>query len=149
LATIDPIERARYAETMSNPLRSLKFLPWLELLQIAALTTLIAKVVDLVVAYGFINSQALSRLFDLFLLPDLLLFGVGFGIGILAVVLLERLCQRLSINANILWALVACFFLTLWLAGLVPPSLFVNLSETSFIAVLLGIFWQGRRYWRW
>jgi CBS domain containing-hemolysin-like protein len=123
LATIDPIERARYAETMSNPLRSLKFLPWLELLQIAALTTLIAKVVDLVVAYGFINSQALSRLFDLFL--------------------------RLSINANILWALVACFFLTLWLAGLVPPSLFVNLSETSFIAVLLGIFWQGRCYWRW
>jgi hypothetical protein len=134
---------------MNNPWRSLKFLPWLTLLQIAALATLIAKVIDLVLAYSLIQVSFLRQILRLFLIPDLLLLASGFGIGLLAVVLLERLCQRLSITGGILWALGACFFLTLWLAGLVSPSVFVSLSEASFIAVLLGIFWQGRRYWRW
>lgn len=70
------------------------------------------------------------------------------GFGVLAVYILERFYPQVLINSSSLWALIPCLALTLWLKSLLPLFVLVSLSYPNLVAVLVGVFWKGRPYWR-
>lgn len=137
---------------MTDPLRSLKYLPWSALLQVSALTTLIVVFVEFILASGYKQSDLVRRLLSLVYARPLGLFtaiAVAAGVGVLAVYLLERFYQQVFINSASLWALVVCLFLLLILKSLLPvPPFLVKMDETRLIGIAIGVFWKGRRYWR-
>lgn len=140
---------------MRNPLWRLKSLPWIPLLQNALLTVLLATVLDIALIF------MLAALFNVW--PEgssivlaggiaqlLLQFAAAGGIGALAVVLMERLFRHVILDAAVLWALVGCLVLVLFIKNLLPiPTWLVGLSYVQFVGMLLGLFSQGRRHWRW
>ena len=137
---------------MTDPLRSLKYLPWRSLLEVAAIATLVAVALELLLGLGYAQSnlirQALSILYarPLGLLMDV---AVGFGVGVLAVYLLERLYKRVIINNASLWALVPCLALLLLVKSLLPVQpILVDLDQTQLMGIIVGVFWHGRPYWR-
>ncbi|MBW4573972.1 MAG: peptide chain release factor 1 [Aphanothece sp. CMT-3BRIN-NPC111] len=137
---------------MTDPLRSLKYLPWRSLLEVAAIATLIVVALEFILGLGYAQSnlirQALSILYarPLGLLVNV---AVAFGVGVLAVYLLERLYKRVIINNGSLWALVPCLALLLLVKSLLPVQpILVDLDQTQLMGILVGIFWQGRPYWR-
>jgi hypothetical protein len=137
---------------MNDPIRRLKYLPWVSLLQVAALTVFFAFVLDTLLAIGFTQVAILQTALLAILSPPwgmLLALAVALAVGALAVYLLERLHPEIIINGGILWALVACVMLMLLLKSLLPMLTFLVSSDyTAFMGVLVGIFWKGRRYWR-
>lgn len=137
---------------MTDPLRRLKFLPWLLMLQVSTLTTLIVAVLDFLLALGYTQSLVIKRALSLLYSPPLgllVVFAVSVGVGALAVYLLERLYSQVTINTATLWALVLCLAVCLVLRSLLPiPAFLVNLDETKLICILVGVFWKGRPYWR-
>lgn len=136
---------------MSNPFSRLKYLPWRSLLQVAGLTTLIVAALELFLAWAMTQSDSLLRAFRLMYSPPLgilILFGFALAMGVLAVYICER-WNRIILNASTLWALAFCLLLGLFLKSLLPiPALLVELSQISFIAIVVGVFWKGRPYWR-
>ena len=136
---------------MNDPLRSLKLLPWRSLLKYAAITIAIATAFDLLLVLVLRYLVALQKMFFIILAPPLgivIEIAIGLGIGALAVYLTERQ-REFMLNASTLWGLVACLILCLWLKSLLPiPSFILNLSELSFIGIILGVFWKSRPYWR-
>jgi hypothetical protein len=142
---------------MGNPLRSWKFLPWRSLLQASAITVLIAKVVDGALGWAVINSEAVANLLQTIFsnpLSQLLLILLYFGVGVLAVYLLETLFPPGPIYASTLWALMLCLVMTFVVAGLIfmflpVPALLISLDQNLLIGLVVGVFWQGRHYWRW
>ena len=137
---------------MTDPLRRLKFLPWLSLLQVSALITLILVVLDLLLILGSAQSVGIKRALTLLYSPPLGLvvtFAVAVGIGALAVYLLEILYRKGTINSGILWALVLCLALGLVLRSVLPvPPFLVDLNEIQLVCMIVGVFWKGRPYWR-
>lgn len=141
---------------MRDPLQRLKYLPWLLLLQVAALTTAIAGALDILLMVGLIQLAQLG-LFSMgvFQLPltsvilSLLVFVVAAGVGALGVWLMERFFTQIYINTGVLWALVPCLGLTLFLfTQLRLPQLLVGISYPQLIGIVLGVFLRGKRYWR-
>jgi hypothetical protein len=140
---------------MRNPLWRLKSLPWIPLLQNAGLTVLLATVLD--VALWFILGalfrvwpEGTSLVLQGGIVQLLLVFAAAGGVGALAVILMERVFRQVILDAAVLWALVGCLVLVLFIKGLLPiPSLLVGLSHVQFVGMLLGLFSQGRRHWRW
>ncbi|MCT7982723.1 peptide chain release factor 1 [Laspinema sp. A4] len=136
---------------MSNPLDRLKYLPWTSLLPVAGLTTQLVAAVEVWVAYGASQSSALGNALTLLYAPPLgilVMFAWGIGMGAIAVYGCE-LWNRSMLNTPSLWALAFCILLGLFIKSLLPiPGLLVDLSERSFIAVVVGIFWKGRPYIR-
>lgn len=137
---------------MRNPLHRLKFLPWLPLFKISSLMTIIVIVLDFLIVLGYSRSLAIKRSLSLLYAPPLgilVSFAVVVGVGALAVYLLERLCPQVIINTATLWALVLCLALCMVVKALLPlPSVLVDLDETQLIAIIIGVFWKGRPYWR-
>lgn len=138
---------------MRDPWRQLKTLPWLVLLQNAALAVAIAAGLDLLLVQLFLRlpSRALeSSAFLLNLLFIVLPFLAAMGLGALSVVLMERWFQSVYLNTATLWALVPCLALMLFIKGLLPivPALLIGLSYTHVVGMVLGIFFRGKRYWR-
>ncbi|NEQ31328.1 MAG: peptide chain release factor 1 [Leptolyngbya sp. SIO4C5] len=133
---------------MRNPIERLKYLPWLILLQIAAVTAAIAALLDAVLALGLAPILFGVLAPSLPLLLPVLLFATAVGIGALAVFVFERFFQhQVLITTNVLWALVPCLGILLWLVSLLPlPSLFVGMDYFRLVGIILGIFWRGRRY---
>lgn len=136
---------------MSRFFRPLKYIPWFILAQIAALAVLILTVLEglvwvLVVqvplVQGLVNGILASAANPVFFL------AIAFAVGAIGVVLLERLRRDVVITAGNLWALVLCLLLLLALRSLLPIQLLLGEDETTLIGVILGVFWQGRRYWR-
>lgn len=136
---------------MSNPFHRLKYLPWRSLLQVAAITTAIIAAVELILAWGIAHSPNLYNALALLYAPPLgtlVSFALAIGVGVLAVYVGERL-NSLIFNASTLWALAFCLLLGLFLKSLLPiQPLVVGLSQFSFVAIVVGIFWKGRPYWR-
>ena len=138
---------------MNDPLRRLKFLPWIPLLQISLITVLIAIAFDVL-----LNRTAIAVPVILNLLSKLLSSPIGVliglavpvGIGALAVAILERWFRQVMITNATLWALVPCVALWLFLKSLVPipTALVPDISIVSLVGVVLGVFWKGRPYWR-
>ncbi|OWY66748.1 peptide chain release factor 1 [cyanobacterium TDX16] len=139
---------------MSNPLRRLKFLPWRSLFLLSSLVTLIVVVIDFLFLVGYDLSPALARVINLMYsgsLGVLVQFAGVVGVGVLAVYLLEKFFANITANASVLWALVFCLTLCLVVRSFLPvPARLVNIynNETQLIAIVIGVFWKGRPYWR-
>ena len=137
---------------MSDPIRRLKLLPWRSLLQISILTAFIVFILELLLVWGFAQSNFVRNTITMLLSPPLgilMSIAIAVGIGALAVYLCERWLPQVLLNTSSLWALVLCLLLALGLKSLLPlPSLLVNLSNLALIGIVLGVFWKGRSYWR-
>ncbi|MEM9905255.1 MAG: peptide chain release factor 1 [Cyanobacteria bacterium P01_D01_bin.44] len=133
---------------MFDPMRPLKYLPWGPLCQVAGLATVAVGLIERLLISSLNQFNLLALLTSVFLLLEALQFGLGFGTGALGVIILERWFSRLSVNASVLWALVGCLVLTLWVKTLLPFIWVIGLDQLSIVGTLLGVFWQGRRHWR-
>ena len=138
---------------MNDPLRRLKFLPWISLLQISLITVLVAIAFDvLLVQIATAVPVILNLLTKLLNSPIgvLIRLAVPVGIGALAVAILERWFRQVMIINSTLWALVPCVALWLLLKSFVqmPSALFPDLDILSLVGVVVGVFWKGRPYWR-
>ena len=134
-------------------MRRLKFLPWRSLIQVSALVTLIVVVLEFLLVLGYEQSSGIRSAIVILNRPPLgllLPFAVAVGLGALAVLLLERLHQQVSINTGCLWALVLCLALLLLFKSMVPqiPAILVAFNEIQLIGIIVGVFWKGRPYWR-
>ena len=139
---------------MSNPLRRLKFLPWRSLFLLSSLVTLIVVVIDFLFIVGYGLSPALARVISLMYggsLGVLVQFAGVVGVGVLAVYLLEKFFANITANTGVLWALVFCLTVCLVVRSFLPiPARLVNIynNETQLLAIIIGVFWKGRPYWR-
>ena len=138
---------------MNDPLRRLKFLPWISLLQISLITVLVAIAFDvLLVQIATAVPVILNLLTKLLNSPIgvLIRLAVPVGIGALAVAILERWFRQVMITNSTLWALVPCVALWLLLKSFVqmPSALFPDLDILSLVGIVVGVFWKGRPYWR-
>ncbi|MFQ4139401.1 peptide chain release factor 1 [Nodosilinea sp. PGN35] len=137
---------------MRNPLWRLKSLPWAILLQVALAAVAIATAADLLLAQGLalllanVGSGLLPLMQLLFMALPIV---AGFGIGALALTILERWFSRVYIDTGVLWALVPCIALVIFIKGFLPiPAALVTMSYTLLVGVLLGVFVVGKRHWR-
>lgn len=138
---------------MFDPLRRLKYLPWIELLQVSLFTIGIAIALDwlffqiaIVPAIRPTIAQLLNSPFAF-----VIVLGAAVGVGALGVAVMERWFRRIVISNASLWALVPCLALWLWLRSFLvvfPQLLLPPLTFESFICVVLGVFWKGKPYWR-
>jgi hypothetical protein len=102
---------------MFDPLRRLKYLPWIELLQVSLFTIggaiaidwLFFQLVQIPAVYSIV-AQLFNSAFGL-----LISFGAAVGVGALSVAIMERWFRRIVITNSSLWALVPCLALWLWL----------------------------------
>ncbi|WP_035994282.1 hypothetical protein [Leptolyngbya sp. KIOST-1] len=138
---------------MRNPFSRLKSLPWVILLQVALAAVAIATLADLLLAQALalLLANVGSGLMPLLRLVFMVLpIAAGFAIGFLALTVLERWFNRqVYIDTGVLWALVPCIALVLFIKGFLPiPAALVTMSYPLIVGVLLGIFVIGKRYWR-
>jgi hypothetical protein len=135
---------------MSNPFRSFKYLPWSALFQSAGLTVLISMALDilLLTAFAYLPQSSIVNAVAAVLLI-VLPFVASFGVGALAIFLTTRFFRQILLRADTIWALVSCVLLFLFVKSWLPvPSLFVGFDYFSVMAVIVGAFTAGRRYWR-
>jgi hypothetical protein len=141
-----------FPSLMRNPLQRLKYLPWLPLSLTALATALITFLLELGLALSYQFVPALQGVFAVLfspLLGTIVFFAMALGVGALAVYWLERLYPQIAINTGILWALVLCVMVAFFLKSLLPlPVNLVTPGQFLLIGVVVGIFWKGRRYWR-
>lgn len=134
-----------------NPFRRLKFLPWIPLLQVAAIATVCVAVLEAALVAAVYLSPLLNRMFQQMMstvLAVAVLGAIAYGLGALALLLIERIHPGIRLNAGVLWTLVACLLLAVWLKSLLPIPGLMGLNELSLAGVTLGVFTTGRRYWR-
>lgn len=140
---------------MRDPLWRLKTLPWITLLQNALLTVLVATLLDialLAILTALLNSSPQAG--GLALLGGgvgfmLLLLVAASGVGALSVILMERVFPQVLPDAATLWALVGCLALVLFLHNVLPiPAILVGFSRFQMVGLMMGLFAQGRPYWR-
>jgi hypothetical protein len=136
---------------------AIKQLPWRSLFLAAVLAVIIAKALDFVAAKGLSTLNLYSAILNLLATPTggLLIFGCGgLAIGALGVLCLERLGKVRFINANILWALILCLLIMLWLLSRLLSQFnlagigFAQFSEAHLMGIVIGVFWKGQNYWR-
>ena len=137
---------------MLDPLRRLKYLPWRSLALLTVVTLAIVAVIEIAIGLSYTHLSLVQAALNILFGPPwavLMLLAAGFGIGVLAVFLLEAKWQHLAINAGVLWALVLCLILGSALRSLIPlPTILVNPGQTQFMGFIVGVFWRGRPYWR-
>lgn len=134
-----------------NPLQTLRYLPWLPLLTVAALTLVVTFVLEILLVLAVTVSPLANQALNLLFTPPLgmlMVVVIGLGVGAIAVWILETLRQDIVINAGILWALIACLMLLVALRQLIPGAALVAPNQPTLIGVVLGVFFRGRRYWR-
>ena len=134
-----------------NPLQTLRYLPWLPLLTVAALTLVATFVLEILLGLAITVSPLANQALNLLFTPPLgmlMVVVIGLGVGAIAVWILETLRQDIVINAGILWALIACLMLLVVLRQLIPGAALVAPNQPTLIGVVLGVFFRGRRYWR-
>ncbi len=138
---------------MFDPLRRLKFLPWIDLLQVGLLTSLVVGGMEWLLERLSRIFLPVQKLLILVLSPPpgiLMQLAIAVGIGALAVIVLERRFPQLRITVAVLWALVPCLVLWLFLRSFIPiPLLAGTLNFPWVTALILGIFWRGKPYHRW
>ncbi|MBD1872203.1 peptide chain release factor 1 [Nodosilinea sp. FACHB-131] len=137
---------------MRNPFWRFKSLPWAILFQVALVAVAIATAADLLLAQGLalLLANTGSSLMPLMQLLFMALpIAAGFGIGALGLTILERWFKSVYIDTGVLWALVPCIALVLFVKGFLPiPTALVAMSYPLLVGVLLGIFVVGKRHWR-
>ena len=137
---------------MNNPLQRLKQLPWVPLLLVALLTVFWASVLEIVLASSATYLKVIQDTLLLLFTPPLdtlIAMAIAMGIGALSVMFLEIVYPQVIISSGILWALIFCLFVILFIRDALPSPL--NLLEPSsvmLIGSLLGVFLKGKPYWR-
>ncbi len=137
---------------MGNPLWRLKMLPWGPLFLAALWAVALATIADILFGIGFV--WIVSRLGPpimplVQLLMVVLPIAAGFGLGALALEVMERAFRHIFLNAGVLWALVACLAVVLYVKSWLPiPTLLLTVGSSQMVGALLGIFVVGKRYWR-
>ncbi|MEO1095853.1 MAG: peptide chain release factor 1 [Cyanobacteria bacterium J06638_28] len=137
---------------MRNPLWRLKTLPWIALLQNALLTVALATVLEFTLF--FILTAISGAQGSTVAIPGggtgllLLSLAVAGGIGALAVLLMERLFRNVILDSSVLWGLVGCLALVLFIKSLLVPTFLVGVSRPQLIGLVFGLFAQGRSHWR-
>jgi hypothetical protein len=134
-------------------MNALKQLPWQSLFLAAFLSVIIVKALDFIATKGLsilnLHKAILSLLTTI---PGgILIFGCGgLAIGGLGVLCLERFGKVRFINANILWALILCLLIALWLLSKfdLEETGFAQFSEAHLMGIVIGVFWKGQNYWR-
>jgi hypothetical protein len=138
---------------MLDPLRPLKYLPWILLLQASLITILFTMVLDFCILLLSTNPLVGNLLMKLFNPPlgEFISLGLAVGVGALGVGVLERWFKQVILNSSTLWALVPCLALWLWLRSFLPlgAQLVPSVSYMTVMLIIVGVFWKGRRYWRW
>jgi hypothetical protein len=135
---------------VGNPLERLKRLPWRSLFLVAIVTALVVTLLEL--AIGFTAQiPAMRSILMVLLLGPLGFFttlAIAFGVGVLAVYILERM-ERTVINSETLWALVLCLAIVFLLRGLLPiPVGLFQVTYIPFVCMILGLFWKSQPYWK-
>jgi hypothetical protein len=137
---------------MRDPLWRLKMLPWAPLFLAALLTVALATIADILLGIGlvWVFSQLGQSLMPMLqLLMVVLPIAAGFGIGGLALIVMDRAFRHIFLNAGVLWALVACLAVVLFVKSWFPiPTMLVTVGSSQMIGALLGIFVLGKRFWR-
>lgn len=137
---------------MSNPFRSLQYLPWSALLLSAGLTVLVATAIDIALRSLIFSVPVIGQIFLGTALLQLVSFvAAAFGVGALAIVITLNFFRQIPLRADTIWALVACVLLILLMKSQISaiPTLFVRGPDYfSLMAIIVGAFTQGRRYWR-
>lgn len=145
--------RASFARAaMSNPLRSLRRLPWTPLLLNAILTVFWIFVIEFLLWLGLMYVPLVRDVIGILYAPPLnvlMELAVAIGVGALAVYLLEIVHSQVLINAGTLWALLLCLMLVMIIKALLPiPALLVRPGTTLLVGMMVGIFLKGKPYWR-
>jgi hypothetical protein len=136
---------------MSDILRRFKLLPWREMLQIAALSSLSVGAVELLLEWGAAASPPIAKALGLlssFPLGIFIPFTTAVGMGALAVYFFERRQQQFLLNRASLWALVFCLLLGVFLKSLLLSRFLISLSNCPIVGIAIGVFWKARPYWR-
>jgi len=137
---------------MSNPFRSLKYLPWSVLLQSAAVTVAIAAVLDfllLQVGIAIAPNAAFIPQPVLFYLQIFAPLAAAYGVGALSIFITARFFREILLTAETIWALIGCVVLLCWIKTLLPvPGLLLYLNTFNIMLIVLGAFFSGKRYWR-
>ncbi|HAN73397.1 MAG TPA: peptide chain release factor 1 [Planktothrix sp. UBA8407] len=137
---------------MNNFIQRLKNLPWLSLVQSAALTYLIVAIAEVLTLWGITQFPAFKQIMVILFSPPLgmlILFGVGVGVGALSIYLNEIQPSKVFLNVPCLWALFLCLLVILFLyKSIFPPVILLSTSQITTMGILIGLFWKGRPYWR-
>ncbi len=141
---------------MGRLIQRLKILPWRWLLQNAAITILLVAAIEFLLMLGLEldTSDTVLKVLDMLYSPPLgLIIPIltAIGMGALSVYLFEHQQQQYLLNNSSLWALVFCLLFCLFIKSLFPLPMvlvLVKLSRSTFISMLIGVFWKGRPYWR-
>ncbi|RMH66037.1 MAG: hypothetical protein D6676_06320 [Cyanobacteria bacterium J003] len=141
---------------MSDPWQQFKALPWRSLVPTGLLVALLAALFDTGLYYIAAAVTAVREALIILLQPPLVLLvrlGLSIGLGMVAVIFLEVWFNPAPIYSGTLWALFLCVLVgSMFLSflgstfGLRP--LFFPVTDVFLIGTAVGIFWQGRRYWR-
>ncbi len=135
---------------MSNPLARLKQLPWRSLFLVAVLTSIVVTLLELAIGFSaqIPGVQSILRTLLVGPLGFFTALLIAFGVGVLAVYILERM-ERTVINTNSLWGLLLCLAIVFLLRSFLPiPVGLFQLSSLSFVSMTVGLFWKSRPYWR-
>ncbi|MEL6350283.1 MAG: peptide chain release factor 1 [Cyanobacteria bacterium J06627_28] len=135
--------------------RPLKYLPWTDLLQSAAVSVAILKVLDFLILQGLLlvlteDAVSVPEPRWLFSILGLLIpFAIDMGVGAFSVFITARFFRQILLRAGTLWALVGCVLLLLFVASLLPlPGIFIGgVDYPTIMGVVVGTFLYGRRYW--
>jgi putative Mn2+ efflux pump MntP len=135
---------------MSNPLARLKQLPWRSLFLVATLTAVVVTLLELIIGFSA-QIPGVKPVLITLLSGPLGFFTtllIAFGVGVLAVYILERM-ERTVINTSSLWGLLLCLAIVFLLRSFLPiPVELFQLSYISFVSMMVGLFWKSRPYWR-
>lgn len=138
-------------QAMSNPFRSLQYLPWTALLLSGGLTILVATALDIILLFSLSMVPAIYELYvNSLLLQFVTPVAAAYGIGALSIVLTLNFFRQIPLRADTIWALTGCVLLMLLLKSqFSAPYLFVHGPDYfSLVAIAVGAFTQGQRYWR-
>lgn len=128
---------------------------WGVLFTVAALTVFMASLADIGLRLMAAQIEQLRDAISMTQLPTLFVIRetiVGIIVGISAFSMLDRstTATQVTINRLNLWSLILCVVVALGVRSFVPLyGIYISgFNLTLVVGVVLGVFWQSRRYWR-
>jgi hypothetical protein len=129
--------------------------PWGSIFRAAALSTLVGAFANSLL-FAFHRNTAVGetalnflRQHPLGIVTDI---GIGYLLGALGVVLLDRNEKGIGIYISTLWFLVLALIVGLLTYDLFPIRpyrlWFTLFNRLTLVGLVLGVFWTGKKFWR-
>ncbi len=142
---------------MFDPWQSFKSLPWIPLISTAVVTVTLGKIFDLVFISTYSYVPQSQSWIDLIFSPPwglILIILLSIGLGAVSVWLLETFFSPGAIYASTLWGLVLCLLVLMIIVSLISdfanvPSSLLGINQNILVGMVVGVFWKGKKYWRW